>query len=95
LLRRIIYTVYRKFVHFFYTVSFKEVNGAVLRLLDIADLADTMQVLSSGLFTNPASVWCEYGFAVPLLRIHGPSTPVPRPTGWELQDNINALDSGF
>jgi hypothetical protein len=68
----------------FYTVSFKEMTGAVLRLLDIANLVDAMKVLNSGLFINPASAWCKYGFAVPLLRIHGPSTPVPRPTGWEL-----------
>lgn len=59
-------------------------TGAVLRLLDIANLADAMKVLNSSLFINPASACCKYGFAVPLLRIHGPSTPAPRPTGWEL-----------
>jgi len=43
----------------FYTVSSKEMIGVVLRLLDIANLVDAMKVLTSGLFTNPASAWCE------------------------------------
>jgi hypothetical protein len=68
----------------FYTVSFKEMICVVLRLLDIANLVNAMEVLTSGLFKNPASAWCEYGFAVPLLRRYGPSTPALRPTGWEL-----------
>jgi hypothetical protein len=57
--------------------------GAVLRLLEIANLAEAMKVLAPILFSNPAQAWCEYGFAVPLFRIHGPSTLVPRLTGWE------------
>jgi len=58
--------------------------SAVLRLLDITSLLDAMKVLISGLFKNPVSAWCEYSFAVPLLRIHSPSNPAPWPTGWEL-----------
>jgi len=34
-------------------------TGAVLRLLDIANLADAMKVLNSSLFINPASAWCK------------------------------------
>jgi hypothetical protein len=38
----------------FCTVSLKEMIGAVLRLLEIANLAEAMKVLAPILFSNPA-----------------------------------------
>jgi hypothetical protein len=67
-----------------YTVLFKEMIDAVMRLSEIANLADTMKVLTTGLVPNSAAAWCAYWFIFPLLRIHGSSTRVPRLTGWEL-----------
>jgi hypothetical protein len=59
----------------YYTVSFKEMIDVVLRLLDSANLVDTMKVLTSGLFKNPASSWCEYSFRGPLAQNPRPLHP--------------------